>query len=188
MKRLLVGLALLPLVACAPGTPSAANYFPFRDGETIEFDVTYLKERVTAQLSMSTSNLSPYGNTIWAVTLDQKKSEEPAGLLVDTRNNYLAGFVTLNSLTVTKIAQTKFAYCFIRPYTPGTRVEKLRGTAIIGTTSELLENTEGAFNPKNPCTMSVNSAAAAIHAPLSHDNRVDAAAVARAIAAQLGVK
>jgi hypothetical protein len=188
MKRFLLGLTLFPLIACAPSSSPGAGYFPFRDGELISFDATYGKQRTKAQLIMSTAKVEQQNSTQWVTQLDLKDSQEVAGLLVDTRNNILVGFVSLDALKVTTANKAKIAYCWVQNYRPGTRVESIKGTAFIGTLAEFVDDPELALNARNPCSMTVNSAATMIQAPFEQAKLGDVESIADIIARQLETK
>jgi hypothetical protein len=188
MKRFLLGLTLLPLIACAPSTAPGASYFPFRDGELISFDASYGKQRVKAQLVMRTTKVEQQNASQWSTQLDQKGSDEVAGLLVDTRNDLLLGFLSLDALVVAKVGQAKIAYCIVRSYKAGTRVTSVKGTTFIGTLSQFLDDPELAMDARNPCTMTVNAAATIIHVPSENSKLGEFQSFANIIERQLEAK
>jgi hypothetical protein len=188
MKRFFLGLTLLPLMACAPSTAPGAGYFPFRDGELITFDASYGKQRVKAQLVMSTAKVEQQNASQWATQLQQKNSDEVAGLLVDTRSDLMLGFISLDALVVAKVNQAKIAYCIVRNYKAGTRATSIKGTTFIGTLSQFVDDPELGFDERNPCTMSVSPNATIINTPLENTKLGNFRSIVNLIAGQLEAK
>ncbi len=143
---------VLGFAACAPAAVDPISFFPYRVGESFLFEASNKVENVSAQLGM-TNEIEKIAATQWAVQLEAINSQELAGILVDTKVNFLGVFVTLNFAQSTDTTKVRTAYCFM-PYVPGTRAAQLSGNSFVGLPSQISAD---ALANGLPCRLSLNA-------------------------------